>query len=148
MDVTRAVRLWQKDYRTNQGLMVEITEIGTGHQIHPVAAGLASSRKPVAADKESFMVSYFKSTDDIVRRRYRNNNRRKDKGGRSKREARASGGRGRNKKKFSNLEGDFSFNDGSNVFRDYYGGRQRFRGSSFFREKARTTCTFNLVLQE
>ena len=123
--MTRAVRLWQKDYRTNQGLMVEITEIGTGHQIHPVAAGLASSRKPVAADKESFMVSYFKSTDDIVRRRYRNNNRRREKGGRSKREARA--GR-RNKKKFSNLEGDFSFNDNSNVFRDYYGGIQRFRG--------------------
>jgi len=129
LDVTRAVRLWQKDYRTNQGLMVEITEIGTGHQIHPVAAGLASSRKPVAQDKESFMVSYFKSTDDIVRRRYRNNNRkRKEKGGsggRSKREA----SRRRNKKKFSNLEGDFSFHDNSNnVFRDYYGGRQRFRG--------------------
>ena len=34
LDVTRAVRLWQKDYRTNQGLMVEITEIGTGHQVH------------------------------------------------------------------------------------------------------------------
>ena len=33
LDVTRAVRLWQKDYRTNQGLMVEITEIGTGHQV-------------------------------------------------------------------------------------------------------------------
>ena len=34
LDVTRAVRLWQKDYRTNQGLMVEITEIGTGHQVN------------------------------------------------------------------------------------------------------------------
>ena len=48
-------------------------------------------------------------------------------GSRSKREA----SRRRNKKKFSNLEGDFSFHDNSNnVFRDYYGGRQRFRGKN------------------
>lgn len=42
--MTRAVRLWQKDYRTNQGIMVEISEVDTNHQIHPVAVGLASNR--------------------------------------------------------------------------------------------------------
>merc|ERR1719270_1038743 len=32
------------------------------------------------------------------------------------------------RKKFSNLEGDFSFNDNADVYRDFYGGRTRFKG--------------------
>ena len=50
LDITDAVKLWQKDYRTNQGLQLMITEVdnkkdGTqAQQIHPVAVGLSSNR--------------------------------------------------------------------------------------------------------
>ena len=124
--------------------MVEITEIGSGHQIHPVAVGLSSNRN-VQADRESFMVAYFKSRDDMVRRSYRSRLKRgiedelienegedeepASRERRSRRRRPSHQQRRKQSKKFSNLEGDFSFNrDQANVFRDYYGGRQRFRG--------------------
>ncbi len=47
-DVTNATISWQKDYRTNQGLRLEITELGEdgshGQEIHPITVGLSSSR--------------------------------------------------------------------------------------------------------
>jgi len=49
--VSRAVRQWQKDYRTNQGLMVEVTEASNSHQVHPVALGLITTRQ-ASGDKE------------------------------------------------------------------------------------------------
>lgn len=70
MDVTKAVKLWQKDYRTNQGLHLEIIEHETNNQILPSVVGLNTNRN-AKPDKESFMVSFFKSTDDNVKRRYR-----------------------------------------------------------------------------
>ena len=51
LDVSRAVRQWQKDYRTNQGLMVEVTEASSSHQVHPVALGLITTRQ-APGDKE------------------------------------------------------------------------------------------------
>ena len=47
-DVTNATKSWQKDYRTNQGLRLEITELeedgSHGQEIHPITVGLSSSR--------------------------------------------------------------------------------------------------------
>ena len=44
LDVTNAVKLWQKDYHTNHGLLLEVTEVDNNQQIHPVAVGLSSNR--------------------------------------------------------------------------------------------------------
>ena len=44
LDLTRAVRSWQLDYHTNQGLMVEIVRKDNAKmQLHPAAIGLATS---------------------------------------------------------------------------------------------------------
>ena len=51
LNVSKAVRQWQKDYRTNQGLMVEVTEASSSHQVHPVALGLITTRQ-ASGDKE------------------------------------------------------------------------------------------------
>ena len=50
LDITRAVKMWQKDWRTNEGLYMEVTESTesnenqSSEQIHPHAVGLSSSR--------------------------------------------------------------------------------------------------------
>lgn len=48
LDVTKAVKSWQKDYRTNQGLRLEITEADKDgsqvQEIHPMTVGLSSNR--------------------------------------------------------------------------------------------------------
>jgi bone morphogenetic protein 5 len=152
MDVTKAVKLWQKDYRTNQGLYLEIIEQGTSNQILPSVVGLSTNRNSKPG-KESFMVAFFKSTDDMVKRRYRvkrdamleannedvsdylddddedegfSDRLKRSPGSGGKRGSRGRGNKARNKNKFSNLEGDFSYAD-NNMFRDYYGGYQRNR---------------------
>ena len=54
LDVTHALKTWQLDYHTNQGLMVEIVRKNREIQLHPVAIGLATNREDEAArvDKE------------------------------------------------------------------------------------------------
>ena len=44
VDITKAVKQWQNDYRTNQGLLVEVTESDSHQQIHPETVGLTSNR--------------------------------------------------------------------------------------------------------
>ena len=45
LDITKALKAWQFDYHTNQGLMVEIIRKDADIQLHPVAVGLATNRE-------------------------------------------------------------------------------------------------------
>ena len=126
VDVTEAVNDWQFDYHTNQGLEVQIVKKeDQGIQLHPVDVGLSTNRDQ-APDKEAFMVAYFKSSsEDSLYNRYRY----KREVERTKRapSRRRSGGRNhKNRKKYSEIEEDFSYYTG-NPYRDFYGGRYRNR---------------------
>ena len=73
LDVTSAVRLWQKDYLTNNGLQLEITETnvvddqvssGSSQQllIPPQTVGLRSIRNAKPNQevlKSRYMIAYF-----------------------------------------------------------------------------------------
>jgi hypothetical protein len=49
--VSQALKQWQHEQATNQGLMVEVTEVQTSDQVHPVALGLVTG-KQTTPDKE------------------------------------------------------------------------------------------------
>ncbi len=42
---------WQLEQETNQGMMIEVTEVATSNQVHPVALGLVTG-KQTTVDKE------------------------------------------------------------------------------------------------
>ena len=80
LDVTSAVRLWQKDYLTNNGLQLEITETnvvddqvssGSSQQllIPPQTVGLRSIRNAKPNQevlKSRYMIAYFDLYLDIL----------------------------------------------------------------------------------
>ena len=70
MDITKAVKRWQMDYETNQGLYLEIHDAKTKDPLLPSLVGLNSNRN-ANPGKESFMVVFFQSIDDSVSRNYR-----------------------------------------------------------------------------
>ena len=39
------MRHWQHEQATNQGLMVEVTEVTSSNQVHPVALGLVTGKQ-------------------------------------------------------------------------------------------------------
>jgi len=149
LDVTSAVRLWQKDYLTNNGLQLEITETteaddqvssGSSQQllIPPQTVGLRSIRN-AKPNQESFMVAYFRSLEDQIKRsaRREGENRQKEEKRQARREKRSPNQRknkrrNNNRKKFDSLDNDFMFGGNgmsdANVYRDFYGGRTRFKG--------------------
>jgi hypothetical protein len=51
LNVSQALKQWQHEHATNQGLMVEVTEVQTSDQVHPVALGLVTG-KQTTQDKE------------------------------------------------------------------------------------------------
>jgi len=130
LDVTKALTSWQKSYKTNQGLMVEILDEKSGEQLHPDVVGLVGNRRSLP-DQEGFMVAYLKSTTDPIRRGLTSAHRQKreanpspkigEGGGRKKKKNK------KGKRKYSYLEDDFAYNT-ENVYRDFYGGRFRKKG--------------------
>ena len=66
LDITEAVKHWQMDRRTNQGLHVEFLEKGTKRQIDPTLLGFTDTGSNSLS--ESFMLVYFNSlTDNVLR---------------------------------------------------------------------------------
>ena len=125
MNLTRALKAWQLDYHTNQGLMVEIVRKESPDiQLHPVAVGLATNRDS-GPDTEAFMAAYFKSLKDSEAE-LTHNLRRKRSAERSHRKKSTSRPK---KKKYSSVNEDFSLHpsSNSNAYRDFYGGRHRYR---------------------
>ena len=51
LNVSQALRQWQLEQETNQGMMIEVTEATTSNQVHPVALGLVTG-KQTTDDKE------------------------------------------------------------------------------------------------
>ncbi|CAB4065836.1 unnamed protein product [Lepeophtheirus salmonis] len=109
LDVTNALHSWQKDYKTNQGLMVEIRDPKTDEQIHPDSIGIVGSRHSLP-DREGFMVAFLKHNEDPIQKSHRvkRSSKKKIK---------------KNHRKYSYLEDDFI----SDVYRDFYGGDTRSR---------------------
>nr|XP_040570212.1 protein 60A-like [Lepeophtheirus salmonis]XP_040570214.1 protein 60A-like [Lepeophtheirus salmonis] len=70
LDVTNALHSWQKDYKTNQGLMVEIRDPKTDEQIHPDSIGIVGSRHSLP-DREGFMVAFLKHNEDPIQKSHR-----------------------------------------------------------------------------
>ena len=66
MDITKAVKHWQMDPRTNQGLSLEFLEEGTIKQIYPTKLGFNGN----VSLSETFMVVFFNSLTDNVRRNH------------------------------------------------------------------------------
>jgi hypothetical protein len=50
-NVSGALRQWQHEQATNQGLMLEVTEVGLDEQVHPVVLGIVTG-KQTTFDKE------------------------------------------------------------------------------------------------
>jgi len=71
LDITEAVKHWQMDRRSNQGLHLEFLEEGTKIQIHPSSLGFNGNVSHSL--KDSFMVVFFNSLSDTV---HRNHNKR------------------------------------------------------------------------
>ena len=66
LDITEAVKHWQMDQQTNQGLHVEFLEKGTKRQIDPTLLGFTDTGSNSLS--ESFMLVYFNSlTDNVLR---------------------------------------------------------------------------------
>lgn len=118
--ITNAVRQWQMDYHTNQGLHMEIVKKGTKEQIIPARIGFNTIRT-AEPEKQSFMVGYFKRFHDSVMGSYRSSRVKRA----SKRNKRR---RNRDRKKQYSELSDFSFADNTFVYgRDFYGGPHRNR---------------------
>jgi len=146
LDVTKAVKSWQYDYKTNQGLVLNIVD-ANGDPVLPKDAGLNTTRH-TESDKESFLATYFKATIDHVKRQYRMRralmemqdelieaeegdvDEAIDESPLLQRQKRGSGGhrkrKNKNRNKYSDLQDDFS-NAGSYGYHDYYGGMRRHR---------------------
>lgn len=138
LNITKALKAWQFDYHTNQGLMVEIIRVNEQMQLHPVAVGFATNREE-HYDKESFMVAYFKSKDsNAMYSRYRakreleylesafSRPRRSAKSGRRKSNGNSNGNSNHKKKrKYSNIDSDFSSKN--NVYSEFHGGSSKNR---------------------
>ena len=45
LNVSQALRQWQLEQETNQGMMIEVTEATTSNQVHPVALGLITGKQ-------------------------------------------------------------------------------------------------------
>ena len=45
LNVSQALRQWQLEKETNQGMMIEVTEATTSNQVHPVALGLITGKQ-------------------------------------------------------------------------------------------------------
>eukprot|EP00095_Tigriopus_kingsejongensis_P009228 maker-scaffold851_size88925-snap-gene-0.20 protein:Tk09228 transcript:maker-scaffold851_size88925-snap-gene-0.20-mRNA-1 annotation:"tgf-beta ligand glass bottom boat protein" len=129
LDITRALKAWQYDYHTNQGLMVEIIRISAQMQLHPVAVGLATNRE-AHPDQEAFMVAYFKSKNaNAMYSRYRNKRELENEDDGLSRAPRSpkSGRRRSHKKKDKYSSFDRDFSSRSNVYSDFYGGSNKYR---------------------
>ena len=68
MDITEAVKHWQMDHRSNQGLHLEFLEVGTNTQIHPSSLGFNGNVSHSLS--ETFMVVFFNSLTDTIRRNH------------------------------------------------------------------------------
>merc|ERR1719412_2887590 len=148
LNVTKAVKDWQYNFRSNQGLHLEIFDEDNLPRT-PAEVGLKQDENS-EIDNESFLVAFFKSMEDNVRRNhkfkrsaleddheideYDDEFEEDENDFRMKRAA--APGRNRNKRKhkgkknkqYSHLTEDFT-TAGSNqngYGRDYYGGRHRY----------------------
>jgi len=45
LNVSGALMHWQHEQATNQGLMIEVTEVTSSNQVHPVALGLITGKQ-------------------------------------------------------------------------------------------------------
>ena len=68
LDITEAVKHWQMDRRSNQGLHLEFLEEGTNTQIHPSSLGFNGNVSHSLS--ETFMVVFFNSLTDTIRRNH------------------------------------------------------------------------------
>jgi len=150
LDITEAVKHWQMDRRSNQGLHLEFLEEGTNTQIHPSSLGFNGNVSHSLS--ETFMVVFFNSLTDTIRRNHNKRDinedlidsiaedleedydeeeeiirtRRGAKRNRSNRRNGGKGGRRKGNQGFHSLEEDFSSNI-PGYGSDFYGGRFRNR---------------------
>ena len=57
LNVSQALRQWQLEQETNQGMMIEVTEATTSNQVHPVALGLITGKQ--STDEKEVCLNFF-----------------------------------------------------------------------------------------
>jgi len=116
LDVSSAMAFWQAFPKHNLGLLLKVGAVGGERDVSPHELGLVGDRF-ATSPQESFMVAFLKNArhhSDITLDR-------------SKRSADPKKKKRRNKKTYSVIRQDFSY-DTNNVYRDFYGGRNRRTG--------------------